>query len=196
LEETGIVGSGYAADHRRWSEEFARRYLRVARDCLREAAPRHLIFSPGASRSPEPPWWGALAAGLTDVRTVTWSPAASGAALADLGEGPCWIAGFTWADPQVYTPEPEGDEPPALTRVERMLQRGRSQLRALVTHPAVVGWSWPAWGDEEAADAVFAPALVAAGGRENVVQTEALRGVNARAREWRSEAEGRARGPG
>lgn len=187
LEEKGIASAGYLSDHRRWSEEYARRYLRITRDCLREAAPHHLLFSPSAGRLPDPPWWGSLAAGLTDVRTATWTPSAfTGAPAA--GDGPLWLTGYTWADERVHGPEPEDDEPPALTRVERMLHRGRSQLRALAVHPAVVGWSWAGWTADEAPEPVFAPALLGAGGRESVVHTEALRWVNARAPGWRAGA--------
>lgn len=102
--------------------------------------------------------------------------------LAPAGPGPVWVEDFAWTDPRLAALPTEGEE---LTRVERMLARGRGELRRLAQEPAVVGWTWPR-ATELASPAPWTdPSLVDGRGEELAVHAEALAWVNHRAPGWR-----------
>ena len=190
-EERGLETPGYRVDHRLWSEQCGRRYGAGMAAALRAAAPRHLVFAPSLARRPAPPWWADIIGLTVDVQVRGWSPDEAGGPEPRMVHGPCWVDGFTWADPRVYEPAPEGDEPPELTRVERMLRRGREALRRQATDPGVVGWSWPRGGEPWAGEALFGSNLVRADGSDAVEHTEALTWLNAQTVGWRRSADGR-----
>jgi hypothetical protein len=144
---------------------------------LRVAAPRHLRFGPSLGRAATPPWWPELAAGAVDLLNLRWAPG-----IAPAGAAPVWIEDFAWTDPRLAALPTEGEE---LTRVERMLARGRAELRRLAQEPAVVGWNWPR-ATGVASPAPWAdPSLVDGRGEESGVHTEALAWVNHQAPGWR-----------
>ena len=179
-EERGLATPGYRADHRLWSEQCARRYLTGVATALRVAAPQHLRLGPSLGRAPTPAWWPDLAGGTVDVLNVRWTPG-----LAPAASGPVWVEDFAWTDPRLAALPPQPGETDELTRVERMLARGRGELRRLAQEPAVVGWNWTR-ASENAAPALWAdPSLVDGRGEEVVVHTDALAWVNHRAPDWR-----------
>lgn len=179
-EDRGVTTAGYRADHRLWTEQCARRYLAGVSAALRAAAPQQLRFGPSLGRSPTPPWWPEIVGGTVDVLTLRWAPGLAPAAVA-----PVWVEDFAWTDPRLAALPPQPGETDELTRVERMLARGRGELRRLAQEPAVVGWSWMR-PTESAAPALWAdPSLVDDHGEEVVVHTEALAWVNRRAPDWR-----------
>ncbi len=179
-EDRGVTTAGYRADHRLWTEQCARRYLAGVATALRAAAPRQLRLSPSLGRAPTPPWWPEVAGGAVDLLTLRWAPGLAPAAV-----GPVWIEDFAWTDPRLAALPLQPGETEELTRVERMLARGRGELRRLAQEPAVVGWSWMR-APESVAPAPWAdPSLVDGHGEEVVVHTEALAWVNRRASDWR-----------
>jgi len=176
--ERGIATGGYLADHRLWSEQYARRYFATAAKALRAAAPYHLKFAPSCGRMPAPPWLAAQSSLLLDVGAFPWSPEEEGVRE---NLGPCWIDGFTWADPRVYAPPCGNGEALDLTRVERMLQRGRRHLARIVDAPDAVGWTWR--GDDGGLKTQweFGPRLVRPDGSDAAEHTDLLAWLNARA---------------
>ncbi len=179
-EERGLSSAGYRADHRLWSEQWARRYLAGAAAALRAAAPQQLRFGPSLGRAVMPAWWPELAGSLIDLVNLRWTPG-----LAPAVSAPVWIEDFAWTDPRLAALPAAPTESEELTRVERMLARGRGELRRLAHDPAVVGWTWPR-AEEAAAPVIWAdPSLVDARGEEVAVHTEALAWVNPRMAEWR-----------
>jgi hypothetical protein len=197
-EERGVRTPGYQADHRLWSEECARRYAVGAAAAVRAADPQHLVFAPGLARAGAPPWWAEVVGPAVDVMVRRW-PAPEWAEGAGAGTGggerPTWVEGFCWADPQLYEPPPAAGEPPEWTRLERMLGRGRAALRRLATEPAVVGWSWPRWGDAWHGEGVFGPGLVRSDGSDAIEHTEALTWINAQTTAWRTAGSRRSETP-
>lgn len=176
-EEHGLGTAGYRADHRLWTEQWARRYLAGVGAALRVAAPRHLRFGPSLGRAATPPWWPELAAGAVDLLNLRWAPG-----IAPVGTAPVWVEDFAWTDPRLAALPTEGEE---LTRVERMLARGRAELRRLAQEPAVVGWSWPRATGVASPVPWVDPSLVDGRGEETGVHTEALAWVNHQAPGWR-----------
>lgn len=185
-EERGVRTLGYQADHRLWSEEFARRYCAGAAAAVRAADPSHLVFAPGLARASTPPGWRDLSSTVMDVGVRPGLVLETEGEAGLMGERPSWVEGFTWADPELYDPPPHGPEPDEWTRLERMLGRGRLLLRRLATDPAVVGWSWPRWGDAWGGDGPFGPALIRADGSDAIEHTEALTWINQHTAAWRT----------
>jgi hypothetical protein len=192
-EERGVRTPGYQADHRLWSEECARRYAVGAAAAVRAADPQHLVFAPGLARAGAPPWWAEVVGPVVDVVVRRWQGVESTEGAG--AERPTWVEGFCWADPQLYEPPPAAGEPPEWTRLERMLGRGRAALRRLAIDPAVVGWSWPRWGDAWHGEGVFGPGLVRSDGSDAIEHTEALTWINAQTTAWRTAGSRRSETP-
>jgi hypothetical protein len=178
--ETGIFTRGYLRDEARWAAEFARRYFGGAAAAVRAADPNHLFCG---CRFRAPVGAAVIEAAkypAVDVLMPHWTelPPADGKA------GPVIAGDLSWEDPQ---PVPDSTDvmrrrPAArLTSIERMIRRGRTALKRLARHPAVVGYVWAQWRDEPGEQPPFARGLVHINGIEAREHTELLTDFNARA---------------
>lgn len=182
--EVGLRTRGYLRDDLRWTGEYARRYFGTTSAAIRAADPHHLVCG---CRFPAPAGPAVLAAAAypaVDVAMPFWTdiPTVGGS------DGPLFAGELGWEDPAAPAERPGKSEeatrrrvPARLTSVERMLRRGRTALKRLARHPAVVGYCWGRWRDEPGEQPPFARGLVHVNGVEAREHTELLTEFNARA---------------
>lgn len=182
-EERGIDSPGYQADHRLWSEQFIIRYCAIVGSLLRDLVPAHLRFGPLSGKGPEPEPLAHQVALAFDVRSVRWTP---GAVTDEPGEGPIWREGFTWATERLYGPEPGPDDLAGATRVERMLQRGRTEFARMVQDRSTLGWTWAPSEEPLLAKTPFSSRLLRSDGMPAYEHTDQLTQLNLRAGERRA----------
>jgi len=169
--DEALATRGYWRDNVQWTREVARRYFAATAAAIRASDPNHLVL--GAREE-----WGAggaaagvseLAAAVADVPWVSWREVGARCA------GPVWVGDFCWAGEEFW-----GGRAGRLTTVERMLRKGRKELRRLIAEPAVVGYSWVRWRDRAGERAPFGSGLVRADGSEAREHTELVADINRR----------------
>lgn len=169
--DEALATRGYLRDNVQWTREMARRYFVGTAAAIRASDGNHLVL--GAREE-----WGVgmaganvseLAAAVADVPWVSYRE------LGVLPAGPVWVGDFGWAREEFY-----GGRGSRLTTVERMLRKGRKELRRLIAAPAVVGYSWTRWRDRAGERAPFGSGLVRADGAEAREHTELVADINGR----------------
>ena len=178
--ETGIRSRGYHRDDGRWTREFARRYFTSTAAAIRAADPHHLLGG-ACFRSPVgAAVLGAAAFPVADFLLPHWLEL-TGAAV----DGMPVLAGeFGWHDAgsdEAPAGLPAARRRPRLTSIERRLRRGRTILKRLARHPAVVGYVWQQWHDAPGEQPPFARGLVHVNGTEAREHLELLTEFNLRA---------------
>lgn len=164
LEERAVTTAGYCEDQRRFSREFARRYFSVTTDAIRRHDPHHLILG---CRFNEPlPALEILQACMApQVDVVSFNAGrrevrGSIEALHRATGCPVLLGEFSWSGEEFWKTRLE-HEPPGLSRLERMLRRGRASLEAAGAHPALLGYAWNRWVQGDPAEIPpFASGLV------------------------------------
>jgi hypothetical protein len=170
--DQGLTSRGYLRDHARWTQEYSRRYFASTAAAIREHAPHHLVLG---ARAAGPVGSAVLAACAWPAVDVPWLGCDD---LASLPSGPVIVGDFNWVGSKFLGP-PRTRPGRGLTSVERMLRRGRTAWKRLVTQPGVVGYAWRQWDDGAGEQSPFASGLVHANGIEAREHTELLADLNA-----------------
>jgi len=176
--DRGLVSPGFLRDNVTWTREFARRYFAGASAAIRAHDNQHLILGAREAAGIGGPTDGSawLAECVFPLVDVAWVHTRN---VGRLAVDPQWAGNFSWAAPS-YWNAPARSRARAVTAVERMLRQGRASLRAVIAHPAVVGYSWDAWVDEPAEQPPFARGLVHRNHVEAREHTELLADLNHR----------------
>lgn len=186
-EEKPLRSDGYARDQQRFTREFARRYFSIGASAIRMHDPHHLILGCRFGRHPG----GAVLAECVypNVDVVSANP--GGESLEKAAQSyfsangmPVWLTGVNWAR-DVFLRTPDRRDVRGLTRVERMLRKGRAALERLCALRCAVGYEWSHWADEEGELAPFGSGLVRIDDREAYEHTELLTDLNARVEKLR-----------
>ena len=189
--ETPIATEGHRSDDERFTREFARRYFTTVAAAVRQHDGNHLILGCRFARLPAE---GVVAECLhpqVDVVSVDQGREPLLERLDKYARAtPVLVSQFSWTEENAARP-PAGAEPRGLTTIERMLARGRTGLRRLAAHPAVVGYAWPRWADDAEDEPPFGRGLVHLDDREARENTELLTDFNHRAARLRLAAASR-----
>lgn len=176
--ETALTSRGYARDDARWAREFANRYFSATTRALRTAAPHHLVCGARFTAPVGTPVLQAAAV-VADLTIPHWTELPPPTTAA----GPFIAGAVSWADPGFWSAHGSAAGPrprSGLTSVEWMLRRGRTALRRLARHPAIVGYLWRQWHDRAGELPPFAGGLVHPDGREAREHTELLADFHSR----------------
>ena len=169
--DEALATRGYLRDHAQWTREFARRYFAGTAAAIRAHDPNHLVLGareePGAGMAE--PGVSAVAATVADVAWVGWRDVGA------VPAGPVWVGDFCWAREEFL-----GGRAGGLTTVERMLRKGRKEMRRVIAAPAVVGCAWVRWRDRAGERAPFGSGLVRADGAEAREHTELVADIQRR----------------
>jgi agarase len=191
LADVALATDGYRRDHERFTREFARRYFSTCAAAIRAHDPDHLVLG---CRSDGPLPAAVLAEAVAPAVDLLSAGALSVEATGEVDHAhavtgsPVLATGWSWSADLAHVVEPSPDEAPGLTRVERMLARGRESFARLAVHPGVVGWSWPQWVDGPDDAAPFGRGLVRVDDREAAEHIDLLADLNARAESLRRAA--------
>lgn len=188
VAERPLATPGYLRDQADFSKEFAHRYFKTTAAALRRHDPDHLILGCrfGAVTSE-----AVLAECVyPHVDVVSWQgPAAEfagrAAHYARERAMPLAWTGVGQDNERLRADRYARSGP---TRIERMLSDRRRALTAACVHPAVVGYEWARWRDEQDDVPPFGAGLVHVDLREATEHTELLAQLNARAESRRSKA--------
>ncbi len=189
--EKPLVTAGYLKDQTRFTKEFAQRYFTATAGALRRHDSDHLVLG---CRFAQPPGGAVLAACVyPQVDVVSWQChgpefAEQAQLYAEAAGMPLLLTGFGLSNERFRTAPFKPQSGP--TRLERMLRDGRKALTAACGHPAVVGYEWARWADEEEETPPFGAGLVHVDDREAVEHTELIAQINARAEGVRKRATG------
>lgn len=179
--ELPVMTEGYLRDHERFTREFARRYFTTTSAALHRHDPDHLVLG---CRFSHPPGAAVLAECVyPHVDAVSWhchgpDVAAQAEDYAQGASMPLLPTGF---GPGGRFRTGTARQASGHTRLERMLKDGRRALTEACAHPAVIGYEWARWADEEEDVPPFGAGLVHTDDREAVEHTELLAQFNARA---------------
>lgn len=186
--EKPLATAGYLKDQTRFTKEFAQRYFTATTGALRRHDADHLVLG---CRFAQPPGAAVLAACVyPQVDAVSWQ--CHGPEFAEQAETyaatgmPLLLTGFGLSNERFRTAPFKPQSGP--TRLERMLRDGRKALTAACRHPAVTGYEWARWADEEEETPPFGAGLVHVDDREAVEHTELIAQINARAERVRRRA--------
>ncbi len=174
LEERPVTGPGYERDHARFSREFARRYFTATSAAIRRHDPNHLVLGCQFAAHPGEAVLLECAAPNVDVVSARVAQPDAAALLENYhrpARMPVLASEFSWAGEEFRRAAP-GAAGRGRTSVERMLARGRSALRSVFSHPALVGYLWEQYIDGADDDAPFGRGLVRRTGREAGEHTE------------------------
>jgi len=169
--DEALASRGYWRDNVQWTREMARRYFAGTAAAIRASDGNHLVLGAREEWNAGPAGANVseLAAAVSDVPWVSWREPGA------LSAGPVWVGDFCWAREEFY-----GGRGGRLTTVERMLRKGRKELRRLIAAPAVVGYSWVRWRDRPGERAPLGSGLVRADGTEAREHTELVADINGR----------------
>ncbi len=169
--DEALATRGYLRDNVQWTREMARRYFAGTAAAIRASDGNHLVLGAREVGSA-----GAAGAGVSELAAAAADvPWVSFRELGTWGTGPVWVGDFCWAREEFY-----GGRGSRLTTVERMLRKGRKELRRTIAAPAVVGYSWAQWRDRAGERAPFGSGLVRVDGREAREHTELVADINGR----------------
>jgi hypothetical protein len=175
--ERALMTSGHLRDDVRWTREFSHRYFATTSAAVRAHDPHHLVLGArdalnSHGRSSANSWLSECIFPSVDVAWIHLQD------VKNAPPGPLLVGNFSWAgEPQPISPRSRAR---GVTSVERMLKNGRANLRAIIAHPAVVGFSWDAWRDDPGEQPPFARGLVHGNDVEAREHTELLADLNGR----------------